>query len=396
MMIWPLLSAFRAVRGLLSPRRREVRTPGLATVEAGLAGLSQKPRVEFLDPAEPREKTAWLELWNRWPDREIMAHPDYVRLFARPTDRVVAATLRSDDGGILYPVILRPLKAEPWCSLEGKHCDLTTAYGYGGPFGWNVGEKETREFWAEFDGWARGQAAVTSFDRLSPFPEQMLPFNGEIEEKGANIVRRLDLSEPELWSDYAPKVRCNVNHARRLGLQVEVDPSGKRLDEFMEIYISTMTRRNATQAYHHPRSFFESIIRDLKGHFSFFHLIREARAISSELVLLSETSAYSYLGGALKEAFDLRGNDLLKHEIITWCRSVGKKALVLGGGYRGADGILAYKKSLAPNGEVAFRVGKRTYDAALSLRLAQERRSWEEKQGNDWNPDPQCFPLYRS
>ena len=37
-------------------------------------------RVEILDPGDPLDRAAWLELWNSWPDREIMAHPDYVRL----------------------------------------------------------------------------------------------------------------------------------------------------------------------------------------------------------------------------------------------------------------------------------------------------------------------------
>jgi hypothetical protein len=73
-----------------------------------------------------------------------------------------------------------------------------------------------------------------------------------------------------------------------------------------------------------------------------------------------------------------------------------ERAVVLGGGYRGADGIFAFKKSLAPKGEVAFRVGKKTYNAALAQRMAEERRSWETKQGNDWIPDPQYFPVYRA
>ena len=92
----------------------------------------------------------------------------------------------------------------------------------------------------------------------------------------------------------------------------------------------------------------------------------------------------------------MRGNDLFKHEMITWCRNAGKKAFVLGGGYRGADGIHAFKKSFAPRGEVPFTVGKRTYDAALSQRMSERRRSWEERLGNAWIPDPQFFPAYRA
>ena len=73
----------------------------VAIIKAGLDGIPQASHIEFLDPARARDRAAWLELWNRWPDREVMAHPDYVRLFARPVDRVVAAAFRSDDGGIL-------------------------------------------------------------------------------------------------------------------------------------------------------------------------------------------------------------------------------------------------------------------------------------------------------
>jgi hypothetical protein len=395
MMIRSLLGAFRAVRRLVTPSGGEA-SPSLGPPEADLDAVPKTSRVDFLDPADRGDRAAWLELWNRWPEREVMAHPDYVRLFARPSDHVVAAVLRSDTGGVLYPLIVRPLAAEPWGAAGGQACDLTTAYGYGGPFGWNVTEEETQVFWAEFDEWSRNQEAVTSFDRLSLFPEQLLPFNGEVESKGSNIIRRLDLAESDLWTDYTPKVRQNVNRARRLGLRVEPDASGQRLDEFMEIYNATMTRRGASSQYFHPRGFFESIIRDLAGQFTFFHLSLNGRVISSELVLLSEQTSYSYLGGSLKEAFEIRGNDLFKHEIITWCRNAGKKVLVLGGGYRGADGILAFKKSFAPNGEVTFRVGTRIYDAALCKRMAEARRSWERAQGNEWIPDPQFFPVYRA
>ena len=32
-----------------------------------------------LDASVPEERSAWLALWERWPGREVFAHPDYVR-----------------------------------------------------------------------------------------------------------------------------------------------------------------------------------------------------------------------------------------------------------------------------------------------------------------------------
>ncbi len=109
-----------------------------------------------------------------------MAHPEFVRLFARTGDLVLAATARTEQGAVLYPFILRPLSAEPWHPPGQTGWDLTSAYGYGGPFAWKVTAAEAAEFWAQFDAWARAREVVTSFARLSVFPDQLLPFDGEV------------------------------------------------------------------------------------------------------------------------------------------------------------------------------------------------------------------------
>ncbi len=356
------------------------------------------PPVEFsvLDASVPLERATWLQLWESWPDREVMAHPEFVRLFAKEGQQVLAAAARGRDGGALYPFIRRPLEAEPWCPTGVTGCDLSTAYGYSGPFGWSLNAEETRSFWSQFDRWAREKDVVTSFARLSVFPDDLLPFDGEVTVNSPNIVRSLELSDEELWSDYLPKVRQNVRRALSRGCELEVDADGARMEEFHHIYTATMTRRNASSYYFFKREFFETILQKLHGHCAFFHVVHEGKAVSSELVLLSSRHAYFFLGGTLAESFELRPNDFLQHETFRWCRDAGKRALVLGGGYRGSEGLLKYKKSFAPRGEVPFKVGMKTYAAALAERLVQERRAWEASLGVEWNPQPDYFPAYRS
>lgn len=325
-----------------------------------------------------------------------MAHPEFVRLFARKGDLVLAATARTEQGGVLYPFILRPLSAEPWNPPGQAGWDLTSAYGYGGPFAWNLTAGEAGSFWAQFDGWARAREVVTSFTRLSVFPDQLLPFDGEVVVNSPNVVRGLELSEEDLWNDYAPKVRQNVRRARSRGCSVQVDPDGVRLEEFHHVYTETMRRRNASSYYFFSREFFELLLLRLKGHFAFFHVVHAEKVVSSELVLLSHRHAYFFLGGTLVEAFDLRPNDLLQHETFRWCRNAGKRALVLGGGYRGSEGLLRYKKSFAPGGEVPFCIGRKIHDPVLTDRLLEERRRWERARGVDWQPEAGFFPPYRS
>lgn len=352
--------------------------------------------VRFLDSAAPAELAEWLARWQAWPGREVFAHPAYVRLFARPEDRVVCAALSGTRGGVLFPFVLRPVAIEPWAGRNEPTSDLVTPYGYGGAFAWNCTEEESWMFQDRFHDWADANGVVASFARLSLFDQQRLPFDGDVVIDRPNIVRSLNMTPEELWHDYEHKVRKNVNCARRSGLTAEIDPEGRRLDDFLAIYESTMERRSAHSGYYFSRDFFETIIRDLPGQFIFCHVLDRGRVVSTELVLVSAENIYSFLGGTLAAAFAQRPNDLLKHEIIAWGQLAGKRAFVLGGGYNGEDGIYRYKRSFAPNGKRLFCVGRRVHNAADYSRLMASRRHWETSRGNAWMPQPGYFPEYRA
>lgn len=344
------------------------------------------------DAARDSQRDAWLTVWKEQPDREVFAHPDYARLFAREGDRVVAAVQHSPRGVILFPLIVRPLASEWWAGGE-SHWDAATPYGYGGPFRW--GEVNTELFWDTFDRWANSQFLVTVFARRSLFSEQVLPWRGELEFKCHNVVRSLELDAETLWMDYEQKVRKNVQKARRAGLRVTVDTEGRHLDDFLEIYRETMQRRGAEEAYLFPRSFFETIINKLTGCFAFFLTHKGEVAVSAELVLCSAENLYSFLGGTRESAFADRPNDLLKHEIIEWGRAIRKRRFVLGGGYRAEDGIYRYKLSFAPEGAVPFFVGKRVLQSAIAERLISRRKAAEQERGVSWSPRDDFFPAYR-
>ncbi|HLY08238.1 MAG TPA: GNAT family N-acetyltransferase [Planctomycetota bacterium] len=350
----------------------------------------------FLDASRTRDHERWVELWWDWPSRDIMAHPDYVRLFARPEDRAMAAIFRTAGGGILYPFLLRPLAAEPWAPPESGSCDLATPYGYGGPFAWGLRPGEAGRFWNRFDTWAIAQGVTTSFARLSLFSEQLLPWNGDVVPSGPNVVRHVDLSNEALWNDYRQEARKYITRAREAGVRIVFDPAGKKLAEFQEIYTATMDRRNASERYYFPREFFDRFIASLSGHFTFVHAILGQRVLSSEILLFSQEHAYSYLGGTLPEGFPVGANYLLKNESFKYCRDMGIGAVVLGGGYQPNDGILRYKRHFGLSGERPFLLGQRTYDAEAAGQLLDRRRSWEAAQGRRWSPASGYFPHYRS
>lgn len=350
-------------------------------------------RFAVLDAKDPVERRQWLEAWDEWPAREPSAHPAYVELFAAEPDQALCALLRTDGGAILYPFVLRPLGALPWAAGEDGG-DVTTPYGYGGAFHWGrtaATRSGADEFWAAYGAWARERAVVSSFARLSLFPEEILPFPGTVRDVQRNIVRPLDPDDDALWMDYEHKVRKNVKRARTEGVTTTVDLAGEQMPLFADLYLETMARRDASASYRFDLAFFEALAAHLRGSYALFFAHAGGVAVSAELVLLSPTHAYSFLGGTRAAAFPLRPNDLLKHEIIRWARETGRTHFVLGGGFRPDDGIFRYKRAFAPRGEVMFRVGEWTHDVDRYGDLVAKRAAAEPA----WTPESGFYPAYR-
>ena len=350
--------------------------------------------LRVLDATDAADRAAWLAAWQAWPAREVFAHPGYVALYATDGARPLCALLATPGGTVLYPFLLRPL---PDGSGSDGH-DLTTPYGYGGPVAWGAADVPAlaAAFWPAFDAWCAREGIVSEFVRFLLGPADRLPFPGAVEERALNVVRSLDLPADALWMDAEHKVRKNVRRAQASGVTVETDETGARLDAFLSVYHATMDRREAGASYYFPASYFEALHRDLPGQFVYAFAMLDGVAVSAELVLVSETAVYSFLGGTDSAAFGARPNDLLKVEIARWAQNRGKRRFVLGGGYEPGDGIYRYKTSFAPNGSVPFHVGTRVHDAARYDALCERCRALARASGAVWAPAPAFFPAYRA
>jgi hypothetical protein len=348
----------------------------------------------LLDAAVPEQEAKWRAVWEAWPHRDVVAHPRYVQLFARQWDRTVCACQIGPDGAVLFPLIVRPLRVEPWAG-EDDVCDLVSPYGYGGPFGWGAYSAEA--FWSGFDRWAQSVQAVSLFVRLSLFTDHLIPFRGETVVKGPAVVVPLDLPAERLLDSYDKAARKNVRQAEREGVTIEVDLPGRRLDDFLRIYYSTMDRLGARPMYYFPKTFFESLLTHLAGQTVFFHALRGDRVLSTELLLVSEDYLYSFLNGTIEEGMPVRANPLLRHAVNLWAKAQGKRYVVLGGGYEAADdSLFRYKQRYAPNQPWSFCVGTRILDGFLYQQLVDRRATWEQEQGRTWSPAADFFPSYRA
>lgn len=324
----------------------------------------------LLSPGNP----AWLDAWSCSHHPEVFAHPAYAALFEDEKTLARAFLWEGTEGSIIYPFLLRDLQGEPFWQPElGEAYDIITPYGYGGPVvvAGKPSQELYRRFFAALEHWATQNKVVSEFVRFSLFDQAPLAYYGLVQHQNDNIVVDLTLSHEDLWKGFRHKVRKNVHAALSAGITIEEDPAGERMSGFLEVYQHTLKRRNAAKQYFKPVGFFNKLTRTLAQHIMFFHAISGKKVVASELVLLSDSRIYSYMGGTLCQNYQQRPGDLLKYHIVKWARRQGYKQFVIGGGHKPHDGIFAFKQAFAPTGIYPFFTGKKVFDHAVYKQLVK-------------------------
>jgi hypothetical protein len=264
--------------------------------------------------------------------------------------------------------------------------DLSTPYGYGG---FLIEGKNYSLVNQAYDIYCKEKGFVSEFVRFHLFSNYQPYYNGLSETHTRNVVRKLEMQLDDMFMDFEHRTRKSIKKAARAGLEIEIDVTGARLDDFLDIYYGTMDRTNAKKNFYYSKEFFTTLNK-MEENYVYFHVLHEDKVISTELVLYGAENCYSFLGGTNKDFFHLSANNFLKYEIIKWAKAKGLKRFILGGGYGADDGIFKYKKSFAPNGVFDFYIGKKIFNEEKYNELVRIR-SLEE----DFDMNALYFPSYR-
>jgi len=346
----------------------------------------------------------WINFWEESVTRRPHDHPGYLRALATPDLTPMAVLFEHPTGAtIFYAFYLRSLNnlefiGQTICPLF----HIVSPYGYGGPIYQGQAkyyEEISAEFESAFNAVLQERGVISEFVREDIFQERLaIRLYGRHVQQQLNAVVRLDRAPEEHWRNYKHKVRKNVKKAISSGLKVVFDSNGEYLDEFLKVYYNTMERTGAGRSFFFAKECFELLGLTLgaSGGLTYVHVFEGERMISTELLLLSPDTIYSFLGGTLASEFDKRPNDLLKHETILWGRRQGLKYYVLGGGVSPGDGIFAYKEAFDPGSVYAFFIREVQHDIGKYNQLTQLRKQFEAERGIEWKQRPDFFPAYLS
>ncbi|WP_053992533.1 GNAT family N-acetyltransferase [Mangrovimonas sp. TPBH4] len=282
--------------------------------------------------------------------------------------------MQNNDGKIIIvmPFLLRKITCQ---NQEKQYYDVISPYGYSGPlFNRTLSRGWLLLFWELVDNWYRDNNVVSEFIRFNLCNNYDF-YTGVLIPTLSN-VRGAIINEKDQWSNFKQKVRNNYRRSISNNLKIEIvfrDIEDSKIELFHGIYTKTMARIHAEREYFYSIHCLKNIIKLSKGKcliaFTYFNNI----AISTELILISGTTLFSYLGGTLSNYFNLRPNDFLKLEVIKWARKNHMDYYVLGGGRTNYDSLYKYKKSFFPNDKDSVYytgrkiVNQKAYDMLCSV-----------------------------
>jgi carbamoyl-phosphate synthase large subunit len=296
---------------------------------------------------------------------------------------------------IVMPFFLRPIK------INGENLpyyDVSSPYGYSGPcFSKELPIQFLEEFWKKVDAWYKDNNVVSEFIRFSLNGNHEL-YTGTLIPALKNVRGRI-LDEATQWTNLKPKARNNYRKASQQNLHCRIyhkEIPENVITDFYDIYIKTMIRNNADSRYFYELDYFKSIIAEASEYCAIALIYKDGTPISTELILISKDTLYSFLGGTLNEYFYCRPNDFLKLEVMKWARTKRKLFYVLGGGRENGDGLYKYKKSFFPNDEdVIYYTGRKIINTAIYKELVMKRNVKDILVITD-TIEANYFPLYRS
>ena len=322
---------------------------------------------------------------------------DYIDVFSSGLERLICFSFFSSKTGanIIMPGYLKPIIIG---EDETPYFDFITPYGYTGPFfSDNVSKSDIAEFWINIDKWYMENNIVTEFVRFN-LSDNHLNYSGDIFPTMLNVKGEI-IDEETQWTFFDHKVRKNVNKAKRENLTCEIyykNIEEDKILEFFGIYTLTMKRTNATENFSFAFEDFKRFIDGNEKSAALCTVYFEGIPISSELLLVSEKSIYSFLGGTDEKYFDKRPNDFLKVEALNWARNKSMKYYTLGGGYSFEDGIFKYKKSFFPNDVVKYYTGRKIIKRDIYYGLVEKANCIRLVSGLSIleYDDVSFFPLY--
>lgn len=295
-----------------------------------------------------------------------------------------------ENGYISNQFIIReiPIKID-----NSIYYDIVTPYGYGGPIIEECieGKKKSllKGYEKRFNQYCKENNIVSEFVRFHPIIQNAKDFESLYNAKciRKTLGTNLDYKEP-VKEEFSKRCRKNIRRAINKGIKYKITEKPKSINNFKEIYYSTMKRNNATDYYYFNDEYFEKILKYFRNNVILVEAIYQDKVIACGLYFVYNKIIHIHLSGTLEEYLYLSPAYILRYAITLWGKENGYKMIHHGGGRSNSkeDSLYLFKKQFANNTEFDFYIGKKVWNKEIYEKMCEIKNVGE----ND-----EFFPAYR-
>ena len=328
------------------------------------------------------------------PYPDIYFEPAYARLYETADSKAEEFRFSCEHGEITNLFLRREI---PIDAGDGEtYYDIITPYGYGGPVihGDPTGEEREKLIAAYMEAFGKYTAEnriVAEFVRFHPMIGNGVDFRqayrSQLDRKTVGTTLTY---EDVIATEFSKHRRKDIRRIlKNPEIRYEIDEDPSTLDDFVEIYYSTMDRDNAADYYYFGQDYFRNMLAAFPGHITTAKVFLGDRTIAMGVYFRYGKYLHAHLSGTLSEYLEYSPAYILKYAMALYGHEKGYEVIHYGGGSsRSPDNSLyRFKKEFGKNTEFDFYIAKKVWNEEAYQRIC-------EAAGADMKSD--FFPAYRA
>ncbi|HSI68440.1 MAG TPA: GNAT family N-acetyltransferase [Planococcus sp. (in: firmicutes)] len=312
---------------------------------------------------------------------DIYLEENYGRLY-EPIEKGQCEVFRFENelGSIRHMFIKREIPID----IDGqRYYDLLTPYGYGGPMILNSTESHktdlVKAFEKEFRKYCTGQNIVSEFVRFHPMLLNAPDFTSCYEtvlRRNTTGTNLKDYEDP-IVHEFSKSKQKSIKKALQAGVEYRITRNPACLEQFKELYYSTMKRKNADSVYFFDDTYFDNLLEYLGNHILIVEVIYDGQVIGMGLNFVYNKTIHIHLSGTIPEFHHFSSAFILRYALVRWGKENGMELIHEGGGKTGEpdDPLYLFKKQFGKNTEFEFYVGYKIWNPEVYSQLCIATRT---------------------
>ena len=326
---------------------------------------------------------------NQYPD--IYFEPNYARLYETEDSKAVEYRFECEYGVITNLFLKR--KIDTVLSDGIQYYDIITPYGYGGPIIIDTtdADKLIAAYMEGFRRYAEQEHLIAEFVRFHPVIGNGVVFR---EAYGAVFDRKTvgtNLTyEDVIGTEFSKHKRKDIRRILKIPeIRYEVDEQPESLDDFINIYYSTMDRDKADDYYYFDSVYFRRMLECLHEHIITGKVFLGEKLIAMGVYFRYGKYLHAHLSGTLSEYLEYSPAYILKYALAVYRHEKGYEVIHYGGGSSRAEdnGLYRFKKEFGRTTEFDFYIAKKVWNQSVYRQICDAVHA---------DTETGFFPAYRA